>query len=200
MSDGISNAPDPGTIGRLATQRSKYKQLSVAAARERDEARQQLAELNKQIEELKKGDQSGRIQELQTELRTLRHRRAFDKLAKERGASDDVLDDLFDIIKYKPDGDEPDEKALAKLLDDAAAHPARSRFFAEWDGDDDADIEPDREPPAREIDRRPSPDAGRGGRHNGSGTQFVTRAQLADPKFALDPKNQELLRTAKVRG
>lgn len=192
-----TRGPDAGTIGRLAAQRQHYKQQSRQVIKERDEARKQLADLAKQVEDLKKGDSSGRVKELETELRTVRHRRAFDRLAKERGASDDVLDDLFEVLKYKADSDEPDEAAIAKLLDAASEHPARSRFFAEWDGDDDDDQGGgDRQP---EPVRQPSPDAGRGSRHDGKGTVYITRDQLSDPAFMLNPANQELLKNAKVR-
>lgn len=192
-------SPDAGTIGRLATQRSHYKQQSRQALKERDEARQQLADAGKQLDELKKGDPSGRVKELEGQLRTLKHRAAFDRLARERGAADEALDDLFDLLKYRAEKDDPDEGVLGKLLDDAAQHPARGRFFAKGDGDGDGDGGRDREGGEPTARREPPPDAGRGARHRPEGSIVLTRDQLADPKFMLDPANRARIKGAKIR-
>lgn len=197
MSESNGNSVDPSVVARLASQRGHYKTQARETAKERDTLKEQLKALATELEAAKKGDQSGRVKELEGELRTLRHRRAFDRLAKERGAADDVLDDLFDLLKYKADKDDPDEDAIAKMLDDAAKHRARSRFFAEWDGDDDeGDEEEERTPPRREA----PVDGGRGGRHRPEGSVAITREQLADPKFMLDPRNAARIKNAKIKG
>lgn len=194
--NGNSNSVDPSVVARLASQRGHYKTQARAAAEERDAARKEADALKAELETAKKGDQAGRVKELEGELRTLKHRRSFDRLAKERGASEDVLDDLFDLLKYKADKDDPDEDAIAKMLDDASKHPARSRFFAEWDGDEEADEEEERTPARRET----PVDGGRGGRHRAEGSVSLTREQLADPKFMLDPRNAARIKNAKIKG
>ena len=207
--------PQSGTIARLASQRTKYRDAARAAVKERKAAANQLEEALQQIEGLKKGDASSRVKELEGQLRTLRHRGAFDRMAKARGASDEDLDDLFALSGYKADADEPDEKALGRLLDDQKVHPARKKYFAAaTDDEDDDQGEGGRGDGDRDGDRRrngrgneeltpgrrePSPDSGRGRRTDGKGTVFLTRDQLSDPKFMLDPRNAQLKLTAKIR-
>lgn len=212
MSESATNhGPDPAVISRMASQRGHYKQQARATAKELGEAREQLKTLSGELETLKKGDQSGRVKELESELRTLRHRRAFDRLAKERGASDDVLDDLFEVLKYRADKDDPDELAIGKLLDEAKEHKGRSRFFAAPSADDDDDQADDDEPGSRFGDRgrerkaepparKPGTDPGRGGRSRPEDGPSLTRDQLSDPKFMLDPRNAERIRNARIRG
>lgn len=178
----------PQALQVLGRYKAKLKEQSGTIA----EGRKARAALQKQVEDLGKADRSGRVKELETEVRTLRHRGAFDRLAKARGAADEDLDDLFALSGYKAEGDAVDEKALGKLLDEQVAHPARKKYFAAAEGDA-GDERP--APGAKE----PPPDVGRGKRGDGKGTVYVTREQLADPKWALDPKNAEIRRTAKVR-
>jgi hypothetical protein len=198
--------PDPDLVARLATQKRKFKDSAKQLTAERKDLRKQVETLTAQLEKLSKETPAGKVQELETQLRTLKHRGVFDRLARDRGAPDDVLDDLFVLLKYQADKDEPDEAAIAKLLDAAAEHPSRSRFFAAWDDDDDdqGGAEPESEPSRTDREeiapgRRTAPDAGRGGRPRESGGVTLTRDQLADPRFMLDPKNAELKKTAKIR-
>lgn len=193
-----STAPptsDPSVVARLASKRDKWKAEAGKLATAKDAAEKRARELEQKLQDLEKGDAPARVKELEAQLRTLKHRATFDRLARERGAAPDVLDDLFALSGYKAEGDEPDEAAIGKLLDDAAAHPARSRFFAEWDGDEGEGEEGGGEPPAR----RPAPDAGRGARNRGEGTVYLTRDQLADPAFMLDPRNADLKARARVK-
>lgn len=184
---------DPQVVARLASKRDKWKGEARKLSDAHAEATKTIAELQKKLQDLEKADAPARVKELEGQLRTLKHRALFDRLARERGASADVLDDLFALSGYKAEGDEPDEADIGKLLDAAAAHPSRSRFFAEWDGEEGDDQGGAKEPPA------PAPDAGRGRRNGGEGTVYITRDQLADPKFMLDPRNAELKARAKIK-
>lgn len=196
---------DPQTLARLAIKRDRYRDALKRMGTENAQLKEQIANLAAGLDAAKKAAPPERVAELEGELRRLRHKHVFDRLARERGASDDVLDDLYDLLKYQPEGDKPDEKAIAALLDEAADHPARSRFFASWDDADDEGTEPDRPAPAdREVitpGRQPGPGRDRGGAHQPAKSGVVvTRAQLADPKFALDPRNRELIAAAAKEG
>lgn len=196
MSDN-ANA-DSGKITRLAIQRTKYRDAARKAIKDHKAANARVAELETQLDGLKKSDSSGRVQELEGQLRTLKHRRAFDRAAKAAGVKDEDLDDLFALSGYRAEGDEPDAKAIGRLLDDAKAHPSRQRYFGQDEGGEAEGQGEGREgpPPAR---KEPPADAGRGRRGDGKGTVYVTAEQLADPKWALDPRNAEVKKTAKIR-
>jgi hypothetical protein len=194
--------PQSGTIARLASQRTKYRDAARKAIADRKDLAKQLDDVRKELDDLRTSGGSARVTELETELRTLRHRAAFDRLAKERGADEADLDDLFALSGYKPEGDEPDPKAIGKILDAAREHPTRRKFFRADDAaGDDAPEASGRA--ARETitpaPKPPAPDAGRGGRATPAGSVTLTPDQLSDPKFMLDPRNAELKRNAKIK-
>lgn len=168
--------------------RDHWKGIATTALTERDDARKELDTLRAKLKEVEGAPD--RARQLEGELKTLRTRHTFDRLARERGASDEVLDDLFQLSGFKG---ELDEKAAAKWLDEAKEHPARSRHFAKADEAEEKGDEPEEKPA-----KKPSPETGRGKRADGKGTVTITRAMLADPAWALDPRNAEIKRTAKV--
>ncbi len=214
-----------GTIARLASQRTMYRDAARTAVRENKGLKAQLDELTKKLDAAAKGDQTGRVKDLEGQLRTLRHRSAFNSAARTRGVADEDLDDLFALSGYKADSDEPDERAIGRLLDDAKGHPSRKRYFAakspkggEGDEGDEGDEggnagaqggdEGDgKGGPARNSGReeitpgqpRRSPDAGRGARSAPEGRVILTADQLADPRFMLDPRNKDTIKNARVR-
>lgn len=186
-----SQAPSAAQGEIIGRMKAKIKELSRRLQKKTDSE----SALAKKVGDLEKADQSGRVKELEAEVRTLKHRGAFDRAAKARGAADEDLDDLFALSGYRAEGDTVDEKALGRLLDEQAAHPSRKKFFAraEGEGGGEGEERPAPTPKAQE----PGPDAGRGKRTDS--TVYITREQLADPKWALDPRNAELKRTAKVK-
>lgn len=200
----MSDANDSGKITRLAIQRTQYRDAARKAIRENKAALQKIAELEGQLDGLKKADSSGRVAELEGQLRTLKHRSAFDRAAKLAGVKEEDLDDLFSLSGYRAEGEEPDAKTIGRLIDDAKAHPSRKRYFAEAEGEGQAEGaaegQGDAKPAQAPARKEPPPDAGRGKRGDGKGTVYLTREQLADPKFMLDPRNRDLIKGAKVKG
>lgn len=61
-----------------------------------------------------------RVAKLTEENRTLKHRTAFEKLARGK-LRDEALDDAWSLSGYKPESDEVDEAAIGKLIDDQVA-------------------------------------------------------------------------------
>lgn len=203
-----SGEAELGIVARLASQKKKFKDASKRITSERDEARQQLQQAQARIKELEDAAPAGRIKELEAELRTVRHRTTFDRLAIGEGADPESLDDLFQLSGYQAKDDKPDEKGIRKLLGEQKAHPSRKRFFqaAESDvaGDDQGDegaADRGGEPPPT-PGPRPVPGGGRGGRAGkGAGGPVLTKDQLADPKFMLDSRNKAMIyEAAKNRG
>ena len=118
-----------------------------------------------------------RIAALEAEVRTGRHKSEFAKAARAAGVREDAVDDLFTALDYKSVG-EPNAEKLEALL--TAARTSKA-----WAWAADANPSP-----------RPVPGAGRGGRHTGTDGTIITRQQLADPTFMLNPANQEVIRQA----
>jgi len=112
------------------------------------------------------------------------------KLAKEAGADERGLDDLYQLSGWKAEKDEPDEEGIKKLLEDIKAK--KPLYFPA-----PTDAEPTKEePPVRRV-----PAADRGGPHNPSKTGiYLTPKHLADPAFMLDPRNKEMIASAAREG
>jgi len=167
-----------GEIAKLTSARDKHKSDHDIAAKE-------LAELRKQ-----QGDPEAhkkRADELEHKLRVLSHQREFDRIAKAAGAKEKALDALWKISAYEPAKDEIDADALEKLVT-SLKETADYAFEAPAAGGQTTPP-----PPAT----KPVPGAGRGGAHQPSQSGItLTRAQMADPKFMLDPANKEVIQEA----
>jgi chromosome segregation ATPase len=86
--------------------RAKHTQLKVEHAAlqgEVERLKAEVASAKSEVETAKtKYDDSklkAEIQELKGKLRTTEHRKVFDRLAKERGVAEDVLDDLWQPVR-----------------------------------------------------------------------------------------------------
>lgn len=116
-----------------------------------------------------------RVQELEGEIRQRDHRKAFDKVAKARGASEQALDDLWTLSGYKAEAPEADETAIGTLLD--AQKTARPYLFAP-NGTTTPPPPPGTPPPPK-----PGPGSGQGG--STTATTTFSPDQLSDPKFVM---------------
>jgi hypothetical protein len=84
-----------------------------------------LEQLNGEFESLQSAagqdaNPDARVAALTGQLRELKHRTAFEKLAKGK-VRDEAVDDLYQLSGYKPEADDPDEAALGQLLTDQLA-------------------------------------------------------------------------------
>jgi hypothetical protein len=174
------------TIARLANQRTKFRGAATKLTSERDTARTELATARADLVEAQKhAGAAAELAALREQVKADKHRGKFDELAREAGAKPKALDDLWERSGYKADGDVPNEKAMAKLIE--AQREARDYLFeAEGTpaapGDDEED---DGAPDVKELEpARPGPARGQGGtkKSSGSQTQF-TDAQLRDPEW-----------------
>lgn len=57
-----------------------------------------------------------KVDQLTTELRTIKHKSVFDKIASEAKVRDDAKGDLWDTLKYTPEADEADEASLKERV------------------------------------------------------------------------------------
>ncbi len=153
------------TIDRLtqiASSRAGFKQKLKATQEERDTFKSEVATLRTQLADAQKVANTDanrqRADDLAGELKTLRHRRVFDRLAMARGADADTLDALWQLSAYKVEADEPDEKALTEFVTGLTAHKVTGRFFPAPEAPPDPNAPPPKAPP------KPSPAAGRGDR------------------------------------
>ncbi len=167
--------PDDGLIARLASQRARFRDQFRTSEAKVIKLKEDLDRLTKEADELRKvADTSAavkRVAELEGRLRDVEHRKSFDKLAKSKGATEAALDDLWKLSEYKAETDQPDEAALATLLD--AQKTARPYLFS--------GATP---PPANgQPPVKPGPGSGQGG--STTATQQFSPDQLADPKFVM---------------
>lgn len=124
MSEGVTttsvNGADPGTLARIAVQRSKLRSAVTNLTTERDTIRSERDRLITENANLKTQADTGasqkRVKELEQKLRERDHRSAFDKTAKASGVPEDRLDAAWKLSDYKADGD-VNEDALASTLD-----------------------------------------------------------------------------------
>ncbi len=172
---------------------------------ERDEYRDAVNDLAAERDSLKTAPEaSARIAELEGAIRDRNHFDKFAELAKGAKAKDAALKHLWQVSGYKAEADEIDDKALqtlvAKLKQNAdyafdpepnatttAAHEAARTTSRTKYG---LDIGSAGEPAG----------GGRASRNQGADGTIITQEMRADPKFMLDPKNQELIRDAAIGG
>jgi hypothetical protein len=174
-----------GMVSTLTSERDKFKGDHDSAAKERDQLRTQVGNPD---EHRKRAD------ELEQKYRMLRHRQEFSRVAEASGVHRDVIDDLFDLSGYQPEKDDVDPKVFSDLLGELKAK--KPRYFA-----DPADASKAAAQQTTQQQQRHIAGAGRGGSHDPVKAGIsVTRAQLADPKFMLNPKNKAIIASAAKEG
>src|SRR5208337_5677799 len=93
----------------LTSQRDEYRDALETITGERDTLKSQISSPDAQ---------AARISELEASIRDRRHYDKFAELAKGAKAKDAALKHLWQVSGYKAEADEPDEKALGKLVED----------------------------------------------------------------------------------
>ncbi len=132
---------------------------------------------------------------LKQDARNRSHGDIFKRLAKDAGADERGLDDLYSLSGWKAEKDEADEDAIKKLVEDIKAK--KPLYFPETeDGLPLTDRQSADEKPVKRV-------AGgdRGGSHDKTKSGIrLTASNLADPTFMLNPKNKELILSAAKEG
>ena len=93
---------------------------------ERDEYRDALEEVSREREELREklndpGDVARENETLKQRIRDRTHYDRFAELAREAGAKDKAIKQLWKLSDHKAEDDEPDDRVLAKLIDNLKA-------------------------------------------------------------------------------
>jgi len=170
-------------IGRLKA-KLKDAMLRLKAAEERatraegsvEEARTaaQQAEAKYSTDALK-----AELDRLQGEVRTTKHRTAFDAALTEAGAPKDALDLLWRESGWKTEADAPDPAELGKTVEALKSRADLGRFFGE--------------PP---LERKPGPGRGQGTPVREGSRIKATTAQIRDPDWCW--RNRAALRKGLV--
>jgi|SRR5271166_6948652 len=110
-------APAPSSdaehFARLGAQRKKWKDAAARLTTERDE-------IKKELDELKAKPTDPTAVQLRAELRELKHRQVFDRLARESKARPEALDDLWKLSGYTAETDLADEVKLKEMIESQA--------------------------------------------------------------------------------
>jgi hypothetical protein len=179
-----------GQINSLATKYEKLKADHEATGKERDTYKTSAAEADKH---------KARVGELEGQVRTHTHKAAFAKAAKAAGVHEDDVDDLYQISGYKAEKDAIDDKAIGDLVTDLKEKKPRW-FSQQQPSDQSAQLSTAQQAAAQTTNREPErmiPGGGRGGYAGGKvGAKGLTREQLADPKFMLNPNNKAFIAEA----
>lgn len=133
-----------------------------------------------------------KIAELTGTIRSGKAKSVFSRLAKEAGAPEAAIEDLYTLSGHKAETDEPDEEAMKTLVADLKTKKPYA-FAGQGDagqGDAGGSGQGQGNPPP------PPPGRDRGNSNSGGDGTILTREQLADPKFMLDKSNQELIQRA----
>lgn len=155
---------------------ARFRERATTAERRSAELETQVTNLTAENGKLKVASDSSlankRIEELTSELRGVKHKQVFDKVAVGKGARPDGLSDLYKLSGYKPEADEADEAAIGLLIDSQRSE--RGYLFGE------AKAEEGSTPP-------PPPKPGVGGGQGGAikGAQKFTQEQLGDAGFVM---------------
>lgn len=172
---------EAGIVARLAAQKTKFKSAWKSLADKVAGYEKTIADLTAERDNLKiQADTSlaaKKVDELTGQLRTLKHRQAFDNAALKAGAKPSALEDLWKLSEIKAEADEPDAKAIGEVID--AQKQARAWAFG-------TTAEPKLGPDGKPIEPpivKPGPASGQGGNTTASPT-FSTE-QLSDPKFVM---------------
>lgn len=177
MSDTITTGahPDTGLVARLASRARGLKEALQAATAERDTLRARAAQLEQQVAELGQRTDAtaaaARVEELTAELRGLRHRAVFERVAAARKARPEAIEDLWQLSGYRPEADQADEAALGQLLDAQAKQ--RPYLFADAGQGGQTAAEPP----------RPGPASGQGGPAAAPGKMAVSRKDLTNTQW-----------------
>ncbi len=196
MADDTKDVTTTGTgnglVARLAAERRAFKD---ALKRVRGELAQLKTTLQTKETELTTAKQAAdgnasaeQVRKLTAELRTIKHRNAFDKIAGEAKVKPGAaLDDLWNGSGYKPEADQVDEAAIRQAIE--AQKTARPYLFDLADGSTATPADGSTTtPPAP----KPGPAYGQGGSTT-TAAKF-TDDQLSDPVFAF--KNFERISAA----
>jgi hypothetical protein len=155
---------DQGYVAKLGGKVRKYKDALEATKTELEAAKKELNDLRS-----KPVDKTAA--EYKAELRELKHRKIFDKIAAEHNALPEALDDLWKLSGYQPDTDDADEATLTALI----TEQAKSRQFLFKSDSSSPAADP---AAALAAVKPPGPGGKRGGLVTASNTFKVTRDQL----------------------
>jgi hypothetical protein len=168
-------------LTRATTAEAKVTELTTANAT----LTGKVTDLEKQV--LNPDAKDKKIAELQGSIRTGKHKARFAELAKEAGAPDSAIADLYELSKHKAETDEPDDEVLKGLVETAKTE----RAYVFTSSTTTTDTKPAPKVP---------PGQGRGGANNGGDGTIITAEQRADPKFMLNPANREVIQAAAKEG
>jgi hypothetical protein len=190
------------TIARLGAKKGKLQAAIKAIRDERDAANAKITEMQAQIDVILESGSADQVVELKGQIRQRDHRDVWRELAKEAGVKPKAVDRLFQLSGWKADADAVDRKAMAAALeglresDDYAFEPV-----SEGDGEGQGGSGQRAAEKPVTPGERPVPGGGRGKPHNPSKSGVVlTKNQLADPKFMLDPRNKDIIQSAAKEG
>jgi hypothetical protein len=178
MSEGNAENKDR-IVARLASRNRGLRDTTKAQGERLKEQDAAIAALTAQVDQLKgNADPQGlarKVAELQGQLRQRDHRAVFDRVAKAAGATEDVLDDLWQLSGYKAESDTPDEASISAAI--AEQKEKRARFFAPPAGGNETNPAV---PPVK-----PAPGSGKGGTSTTGVPQVSDDLVQHDPAFVM---------------
>ncbi|OJW20454.1 MAG: hypothetical protein BGO49_04395 [Planctomycetales bacterium 71-10] len=178
-------AENAGTIARLAAKArgylEKYNQEKIRA----DGLKTQVDGLTSEVTTLREkadGSTSARkVEELTAQLRGLKHRAVFDRLAGEAGVKPGATDDLYQLSGWKPEADAVDEAAMKQAIADQKGKRGYLFGEAEAGAPPPADGSTTTTPPPAP---KPGPAYGQGG--STTTAPKFTDDQLSDPVYSFN--------------
>jgi hypothetical protein len=173
---------DPGLVARLASKARGLSEQLKTTASERDTWKTRATELETKVTELgQRADDSAaakRVEELTAELRGLKHRAVFDRVAGKLKARPEAIDDLWTLSGYKPEADQVDEATLEKLIGDVKTR--KGFLFAP---DDAAGQDEGQGAGAASEPPRPGPGAGRAAPAQAPGKFALKPSDVRNPEW-----------------
>jgi hypothetical protein len=123
---------DP-TLAQLERQRQNWKYASKRMGDERDSWKEKAELAAREIADLKSRPDPAtlarQIESLQAELRLVKHREAYNRLARVQKAPDDALAALWQLSGWKAETDDVDEAKMAATIEAQRKDPAQMRLF-----------------------------------------------------------------------
>ena len=190
------NTGDSRAIDILQAEVQRLQAINASLTSERDKLQSAIESIGAERDEL--ADQVGtpdeyrqQLEELRGQIRTRNHRDVFDRVALDQKAHKKALDALWRLSGYEADSDTVDEGRIAGIV-------GRLREEADYAFEAPTSATPATAPtPGRGgifSREQPVPAAGRGGPIPAVEGSGLTREQLADPTFVLNPANKSYIR------
>lgn len=169
--NGLEN---PGLLARFRVKAERYRAQLESLKRDMEELKGKLEATEREREEFRtKADSSIHAKELErmkSEIRSVKHRHAFEAIAREAGANPKAIDDVFAASGWKAETDEVDMDAMKAAVE--SLKEQKDYYFSGSSAAESKSV-------------KPAPGSGKGAPVLGGGPVISEDLAANDPGYAM---------------